>query len=302
MLFSVSLIIFIFGLITMAVIVVRKFPQLSNVDLEHLPEEQEAKKKREILLRRIEAERQRIKERWERRLFPLRTLWGALQLRFRRYVGRIERLWHHEERTKGQTSLPVEPVGATTKQVEKIEDIIQEARHYFEVGSYEKAEMLFITAISRDPKSSAAYRGLADTYTAQGSLLEAEETYLFLHRLEPHDDMVLAKLGELAEHKDELEKAIGFYQQAVVINDSLSPRFYHLAELLLRAGQPATAREAIVQAVELEPNNPKYLDLLTEVGVLCGDKDLATQGYTELRLLNPRNKKLSSLWERIKSL
>ena len=109
----------------------------------------------------------------------------------------------------------------------------------------------------------------------------------------------LEKLAEIAESQGDLEEAIEYYQQAVVINDSLSPRFVHLAELLLRVGQPLVAREAIEAAVELEPQNPKYLDLLTETAILCQDKTLALKVYSTLCLVNPENKKLPDLKQRI---
>jgi hypothetical protein len=82
----------------------------------------------------------------------------------------------------------------------------------------------------------------------------------------------------------------------------LSSRFYHLAELLIKADHPEIAKESIIQAVELEPKNPKYLDLMTETGILCGDKVLADTGFQELRLVNPQNNKLESFQARINDL
>jgi hypothetical protein len=68
---------------------------------------------------------------------------------------------------------------------------------------------------------------------------------------------------------------------------------------LLKVGQADVAKESILQAVELEPQNPKYLDLLIEIAIICGNKDLALKGYGELRLVNPENQKLSSFKDRI---
>ena len=117
--------------------------------------------------------------------------------------------------------------------------------------------------------------------------------------MEPDDDSVLVKLAEIAESQGDLEEAIQYYQQAVLVNDSFSPRFYHLAELLLKVAQPQVAKEAILQAVELEPQNPKYLDFLIEIAIICGDKTLAIKAYGDLRLVNPENQKLHSLKDRI---
>lgn len=287
------------GLIGMAIIVSRKFAQLANLDVESLPEEIEARKKKEIISRRVEAEGQKVMNSMLRKMQPFRKLWGQLQLKFRIYVGKIERLFHHEQRSK--TAAPVQEV--PQEMVEnKLSSYVNDGNYFLQQGDLDKAEELFLAAIKVDVKHAPAYRGLADTYLAKGALEEAKETYEFLLQLQPSDDMAMTKLAELYEKKGEIENAITYLQQAVVLNDSLSSRFYHLTELLLKVGQPEVAREAILQAVELEPKNPKYLDLLIETGILCGDKDLAKRGFHELRLVNPENQKLESFQGRINVL
>ena len=72
-----------------------------------------------------------------------------------------------------------------------------------------------------------------------------------------------------------------------------------MVDLLVKIGQPEAAREAALGAIELEPQNPKYLDLLAEVAILCRDKALAERAYNDLRLVNPENNKLADLRERI---
>ena len=279
-------------------IIARRFPQLSNLDTENLPAEREARKKREIITRRIEAQGSKIRQAWRVRLQPLAKLLGKLQLRFRVYVGRIERLLHHEQRAKrkfvAQTS--------DDNKEQKLMNVIHEGEQELKNEHLERAEELFIGAIKIDPKSVPAYRGLADTYLAKGSLDEAQETYLFLLQLSPNEDNVMVKIADIAEQKGDLDKAINFYQQAVVLNDSLSSRFHHLAELLIKVSQPEVAKEAILQAVELEPRNPKYLDLLIETVLLCGDKEMAVKAYNELRLVNPNNQKLADFHQRINAL
>lgn len=280
-------------------IVVRKFPQLSNVDLESLPQEKESRKKREIMSRRLKTESGKMVEKMSTSLQPIGKLWSLLQRQFRLYVGKIESLWHHEERVKKKVTTPSAVI---EDRAVKMHTLLQEASSYLQAGAFEQAEAHYITVISLDAKSLDAYRGLADTYLAKGSVEEAEQTYQFLLKLKPDDDSAMARLAEIAEQQGKIEQAIEYYQQAVVSNDSLSPRFYQLAELLLRVKQPEVAKEAILSAVELEPKNPKYLDLLIEIGILCSDKELAMQGFNELRLVNPNNQKLQVFHDRIKEL
>lgn len=83
-------------------IVSRKFPQLTNLDVENLPEELEAKKKKELLSKRLAEKARRMRVIWSKRLWPLVKIWGVLQLKFRIYVGKVERLWHHEQTLKNK--------------------------------------------------------------------------------------------------------------------------------------------------------------------------------------------------------
>ena len=296
MYFIIALVIVAIGLVGMAVITVRKFPQLANIDLENLPAEKELKKKKEMIGKRVNAERHHLFLTFLKMSQPLRKVWGKLQLRFRIYVGKVERLLHHEERAK----VEVEKATLPTEAVEtKLASLLQDANYNLSESDFDKAEALFIAAIKLDAKCAPAYRGLADTYLANGSLEEAGETYQFLLQLQPNDDYALVKISELEEKNGNLEQAINYLQQAVILNDSLSSRFFHLAELLLKADQPEVAKEAIIQAVELEPKNPKYLDLMIETGILCSDKDLAEKGFQELRLVNPQNQKLDGFQSRI---
>lgn len=286
------------SLVITLVIVVRKFPQVANVDVDNLPKEKEARKKKEIMDRRIKVERGALMTKFGILFHPVEKMWRQFQLKFRVYVGVVERVKHREDRrAKKQKDEP-----APAEQENKVQTLLNDAQMYVQQGDFDKAEGVYIAAIKIDARSYEAYRGLADTYLAKGSLDEALETYEFLIQIHPKDDFIMAKISEVAEQKGDIEKAIEFLQQAVVLNDALSPRYHHLAELLVKYGQNDAAKEAIVAAVELEPKNPKYLDLLIEIGILCGDKDLAAQGFAELRLVNPKNQKLQVFSDRIKAL
>ena len=296
MLNAFFIIIIIAALAVVLFIVIRKFTQLANLDIHNLPEEKTYQKKKEIINKRIEKSGNLLKEKIGKILSPISKIWGKLQLQFRIYVGKIERLLHHEQSLK--IRLKNKFISNEVSE-QKIGQLISSGEQQLKAGNYDKAEELFIAAIKIDPKSAVAYRGLGDTYLAKNSLEEARQTYKFLIRMEPDDDSVLVKLAEIAESHGDLEEAIQYYQQAVLVNDAFSPRFYHLAELLVKLGQPQVAKESILQAVELEPQNPKYLDLLIEIAIICGNKDLAIKGYGELRLVNPENQKLHSFKDRI---
>lgn len=274
-----------------------KAHSLVNLDVKNLPEEIEQQKKKEIIIKRLENKGKEIGKKIIEKLSFLNGSWFFLQKKFRFLVFRIEKLWHYEESISKKTK-----VLSSIEKEEKLKGILKEAEKFFIVQNYEKAEELYIAALRFDSKSEAVYRGLADTYLAKKSYNEAAETYEFLLSLNKNNDNVLIKLGEIKEIQNKLDEAIGYFQQAATIGDISAPRFFHLAELLLKAEQPEVAKESINEACLLEPKNPKYLDLLIEIAIICHDKLLAEKTLQELRMVNPENNKLTDFKERISQL
>jgi tetratricopeptide (TPR) repeat protein len=286
------------GLATAAIIVLRHWGELAQLNVESIPGEQEAQKKREILTRRLEEESQATLTRLVQALGPLRAFGERVQTQFRRYVHQVEKLLRHEKTLKEKpASRRAAPANS-----EALQEQISRGEAALASSAAEAAEAAFITAIKINPKAAAAYRGLGQAYMMREQWDEAKQTYLFVTKLEPSDDRVYSLLGEIAEHQGNIEEAITYYQQAVLLNDSLAPRFYHLAELLVRVGQPTVAWEAIASALALEPKNPKHLDLAVETAILMNDKRAAERAYSDLRLVNPENQKLAEFKERIEKI
>lgn len=329
-------------------IVISKFPQLRNLNVETLPQEKEYRKKKEIIEKRLNDQGEQIKKKIAVYLEPVRKkVWGEFQLKFRIYVGKIQRLMHHEEelvkkdsgveeknddlvkekklKIKKQTIVhdrnidkdekieekESEPIVEIVEEVVEVEPVLAEepnqkvlelvrtAEQFFSAGKFEKAEEKFIAAIKLDQKNISAYRGLADTYFAKGAVEEARETYKFVLQLDSEDDSVMVKLAEIAESQGDLEEAVEFLEKAITVNDSFAPRFYHMARLLNKVNQPEIARDAVSQAVELDPENSEYLDLLLETAIILRDRDLADAVYNRLRSVDPGNKKLPLYKEKI---
>ncbi len=295
----IFLAIILFCLFVMGFVAVPKISRLANLDVNNLPEEMEQKKKKEIIFKRLEIKGQELGKKIIKRLSFLQKFWLFIQSKFRVLVFRIEKLWHHEETIRKKL---MEKEMTSEEKGNKLNALIKEAKSFYAVQNYDKAEELYIAALRLNPKAVVVYRGLGDTYLAKKAYNEAAETYEFLLGLNKNDDNVLIKLGEIKEIQNKLDEAINYYQQAAVIGDSLSPRFFHLAELLLKVNQPLVAKEAVKEACILEPRNPKYLDLLIEIAIICGDKILAEKSFEELRLVNPDNNKLVDFKEQINKL
>ena len=291
----IPFILIVISIVTIIVVVVRKFPQLTLLDVENIPEVVMEKKKDKILKKRIDkktVEQRKVLKSW---FVPIVRVSKQLQLKFRKYVGKVER---------GVSKNTLERVQNKKKIIRKesgsgINQLLEQAKSNSDHGDLEGAEKKYIAVIRLEPKQKQAYRGLADVYMRQNQYEQARETYEFILQLDSKDDAVLIKLAELYELTGDNAEAIEYYQKAVLLNPNLSNRFAKLADLLNQIGQYSTALEAIEQAVDLEPENPKYLDMLTEISIMVGDQELALEAYSRLRMANPENQKLEAFKNRI---
>ncbi len=282
------------------IVVVRKFPQLAVLDVDNIPEVKAGRKKDEVLKKRVEEKTEKSKKNWLKKIQPLFDKFAKIQASFRDYVTNLTRKVEDEDKKKKEVKNVTKEEKEKTKT--SLFTLVHEGQTAVNNEDYQTAENKFITAIRLDAKNVEAYRGLANVYLKQGQLEEAKQTFEFILQLNPNDDEVLINLGDIFIEENDNKKAIEYYQRAVLANDSHANRFAKLAELLESMDEYETGLVAIEQAVELEPNNPKYLDLLTELSIMSGEREKAEEAYEKLRMSNPENNKLASLKERISQM
>lgn len=290
------------SLATVVVVIARRFSALSLLDVTTIPGVKEETKKREFLRKKIEKQATETQRKRAEEWRPILEKLKGIQLAFRRYVGRVERMIAREKlRARRGYSAPegdAPPSGTATE----LRGLLNDAAFSLAEGNLEEAEKRYLAVIRLDAKHADAYLGLGDVYRRQGQTDEAKETYQFVAQLDPNNDIARMKLAELAEETGDTAEAIRQYEQAVLLNDNIPSRFFKLSELLASLGEYQTAFEASRQAVELEPENPKYLDMLAEVGILSQNKDAARDAYERLRMVNPENQKLAVLKDKIERM
>lgn len=133
----------------------------------------------------------------------------------------------------------------------------------------EFAEKCFLDTISLDARNLSAYEGLSRIYLEKQSLDEAIQVLEFLIKLNPG-----------AAHQ----------------------YLFDIAEAYLKSGKLELAATYGERAQGEEPENPKYLDFLTEVAILGGDKKAAKAYLASLKEVNPENAKIEAFEERIRNL
>lgn len=297
----ISLLVILVCLGIAAYIIVRKFPKLAALNVEELPEEKEERKKKEILMRRaterVTALMQVVKTRG--RGLPFRTLASRLAAHTKRGVGFLEGQYNKlmAERKKKEVAQMEEGELSET-----IEARLRAAERLAEEERYEESEQAYIDVIRMDNRHAGAYRGLGKVYMKNGQHEESEQTFLFLLKLTPHDDTIYVKLGQNAHQAGDRPKAIAYYEQGVTANPQVPLRHFELAELYREDGQKDKALREYRKAVELEENNPRYLDGLLNGSIELGKVKESKELLRLLKEANPENQKLEEFEERIREI
>lgn len=247
-----------------AVIIARKFPQLSLIDTAALPKEREAEKKKDIIRKRVHAGTADWWKRVAARVSPV--LWKA-RTWYRKAFARVLRLDYKYRRQRPKHLAP-------EKAAKKVAALMEEAKAHVDTGRSNEAERALLHVLRLEPRNSGAYGLLGDVYMGNRQYAQAKETFGFLVKMREQD-------GEVAE----------------VGQDYIR---YGLACQAL--GEPEGTLEAYEMAVSLEPMNPRYLDLLLEACILEGDQIRAREVLEKLREVNPMNQKLAQFEERITAI
>ena len=151
----------------------------------------------------------------------------------------------------------------------RINELLGEAEELIKRNDYEGGEKKLIEIINLDNKNIEAFKKLGSLYLERKSFNEAKET--FKHVL------------KLTEGKE-------------------SEIYFGLSLVYKEMGDFINALANTNSALELEPNNPRYLDTLLDISIINKDKVLALGAYKKLKEVNSENQKLSELKKQIDEL
>jgi len=271
-------------------IIVRRFPQLSLLEVEKLKEVKQAKIKEDLKKQRFIRALAAAKIQLKNKLIFLSVFgckWVQLQTAFRQKVGQAQ-IKYKKAVLASVKKEENKKIPSTTDIVE-IGKILRQADEALERGDGNFAERKYIEVIKNDKRNIEAYRGLGKVYMDMEKYQEAEETFKFLLKLSPRDDRVYNRLAMLAQSTGDLEKAAEYFERAINIDNTLAIRYYDLGLIYAKLNKLAPATQNFRRAVKIEPNNPKYLDQLLKISIICRDIELAKETLAKLKEVNPEN-------------
>lgn len=267
MLSLISIIIIAIAVIVILAIIIKKFPALAILDAANIPGEKEAKFKERIIKARVERDMARWSGFFGRVwLFLSKRLSASLKSQ-------------QENLKKIKTNYQVNIKMPWLEKQKKIKELLSAAEDYLKKEEEKLAEEKLLEVISLDSKNIGAFFQLGELYVSQKKWSEASQTFSYALRL-ARKHQGNGEAGEI----------------------TLQRIYFAQAEVEKEAGNLDAALENIREALELEPNSPRYLDLILYLSIMRKDKALAQESWEKLAAANPENQKLEKWKEKIESL
>ena len=286
------------GIVILAV--VKKFPQLTVLDVDALPEEQDRKKKERILEERFYRMFKPLGEKTQVVGEKIVHRFMEVQGSFREYVNQVADNYRSEHSKKTTKQFKQKSHKERAREVSELLDDADELRHDKELS---RSEELYLRAIGLSPRSVRAYKGLGKIYFSQDKWKEARETFEYLVTLVKDDDIPHAFLGRIAKAEQRWEDAVKHYEKAITINAKMAKRHIDLAQVYLHMGDKvAEAKQAFQEAFAREENNPAVIDQIVQFAIQVKDGRLAKEMIAKLQEVNPQNKKLAEFKEKVRRL
>ena len=267
MLVIFSIILVLVCLIIITTIILKKFPALAILDVENIPGQKEAKFKEEIIKKRLERDFAK---------------WGKVLIKIWHFLNSLSSGPLHAAHNKLKT---LKDFYRKTKKLtlsqrrEHIRNLFRKSEDSLKADDLDSAESSLIEIISLEQKNLPAFMALANVYSNGKKWAEARQTLGYALKL------ARASKDEHFEGDITLQE-IHFLLS--LVNEKLAD--YH------------EALDHIREALEFEPNNPRYLDLAISLAVKQQDKKFALEILNRLREVNPDNAKLVDLAEEIEEI
>lgn len=164
-----------------------------------------------------------------------------------------------------------------------IERLLQAAEDLAHEGRYAEAEEKYIGVVERDHLNLSAYRGLGALYLKRREYRLAEEAYRYV--------LKLLKSKKFASLNPDVD-----------LDHLLATAYAELGSVVEAREGVAAAAVHYRKAAVLEPNNPRYLDVLLKISILGKDQTSAQSALQRLREADPENAQLVSLQAEVDAL
>lgn len=283
---TIPLILILLSLGVIIFIVIRKFPMLANIDMESMPAHKEAKVKEQIIGKRL-----------KRSFFKWGSFFAGIIKPIIRLMGDLFKAIHDKLVALKETykkELIIEDFDSSAR-VEKLFTLFDEL---IKEEKFIEAEKKLIEIIALDNKNIKAFKALGGLYFSRKNYQEAIETFEYVLKLKEDDD-AYAQLSNVIKSTEISDVNRADSLKIANINIFRAQTYFDLSLVHMAMDRIDEALASLRKALEIEPNNPRYLDTMFEISIIKKDKDLAEESYKRLAEANPENQKLTELKKQI---
>jgi tetratricopeptide (TPR) repeat protein len=225
--------------------------------------------------------------------------WSFVWAKIKRLYFKITELEKHYRRQAKISSV-------VNLKKENLVNLIKEknnlATDLFNQQKYKEAEESYIEIIALDSKNVEAYLGLAKVYLALEDTDHAKELYQYVLRIDEKNNLALAGLAEIETNLSDWAGAKGVYEKILANTKDNAEYYFDYGYVLEQLGEHPQALEAYQKAVDLKPNDPRYLDYLLKESIINKKKYLAYKIFDQLKEANPENQKIDEFKKMIEEI
>ncbi|HYV33525.1 MAG TPA: tetratricopeptide repeat protein, partial [Candidatus Limnocylindria bacterium] len=128
-----------------------------------------------------------------------------------------------------------------------------------------KNEQYLLDSIKAQPKNLNNYDLLGKFYLEKENVTDAKDIFLYLVNHQPANPEFQARLGYCYYQTKNYVQAAEAYRKSLALDSTQPNRYYNLSLSLQALGKKTDATQALKKALELEPQNPKFLQALEKV-------------------------------------
>lgn len=274
--------IIIISLIIIIVIISRKFPALANLDIDTVKSEKETKMKERIISNRLKRNIIKWLSKAQKFSQPIFKNIGVL------FTWLYKKSVNLREKYKEESKLPETDIR------KKTEVLFFDYEELEKKNEIDEAEKKLIEIIGLESKNIKAFKELGRLYVMKKNFTEAKETIKHsIKLLEAEEEEYNTQNN--GDAKQIMEKPFDF-------NTEKGSAYLTLSLVCQSMENMEEADEFIKQALQIEPNNPRYLDTWLEISIIKKDKLAAEEAIERLEQANPENQKLGELKAKINEL
>lgn len=107
----------------------------------------------------------------------------------------------HDKPDLGQQDVTTDEVDNNESKEDKVIDLLEKAAESLGSGYYKRAEENYIEVIKKDPKNIRAYKGLGKVYSKQNNKKDAKASFEQVLKMDPNDSETREELDKLKSEK-----------------------------------------------------------------------------------------------------